>query len=531
MAVKYPTMYNGMYAGDMTKEQMDLILSIRQMDKLDGLKHMIYDFPKELCEQSIEEQRSIREILKETGEDDTQYLGELRDEQTVGVAFMYSSPRSILGDGVGFGKTAEIAALLNLLKKNNEITRFIMAVETSADVQTQRELVRFTGLNVVIIPSEKYKMEKVIKQTNWGKVDGVVIKHGALRSDLLSRWLSLYLDKDGFSRIFDTFILDESSVIKNDGKKITEYTRNICNIMSRRVHFLNATTFETNLMEVYYQIDIMNPNVLPKKWRIEKEYCTFNSEYYWIKVGGKPEQKKKFSLSGYKNQAQFKESCKLFYFGRARKPKDTNKYRVVGVYPTPEQIEAISKGYRYMEVLNSPSNVPDADIPFEVENVPKLEKLLEIIEKNYRGKKVMIYCFHINAQYKIAFELQERGYTTEVLNGETPQKERAEIKERFNTGDTEILVTNIKKSLNLHAGDACILYSMEPTPSKMEQIRGRIDRNVDDKVKEFILLVYKHTDEYRMLTEVVQQRSKDARDLTIDSKTAVDFFIESMQDE
>ena len=46
---------------------------------------------------SLEEQRSIRSIIKEEGLDYREYLGELRDYQTVGTAFMYVSPRSIIG--------------------------------------------------------------------------------------------------------------------------------------------------------------------------------------------------------------------------------------------------------------------------------------------------------------------------------------------------------------------------------------------------------------------------------------------------
>lgn len=529
MAVKYPIMVNGMYTGGMSQEQIDLIMNIRGMDKVDGLKKMVFNFPPELCSRSVDENKSIRSILEEEGIDSTEYLGELRDEQTVGTAFMYASPRSIIGDGVGFGKTAEISALINFTKKNGELKRFLMAVETSALTQTQMELIKFTGLYIVTIPSEAPKMRKVIEKTDWNKVDGVVIKHGALRSDLFSRWLSLYIDEKGYSKIFDTFILDESSVIKNSGKKITEYTQNICNIMSRRVHFMNATTFETNIMEIYNQIDMMNPELLPKAWRIQKEFCTYTNKPYWTRdASGKAKMNNSRQLSGYKNQAIFKESLKLFYFGRERKHRPGNKYKVVLMDPTTDQMLAINKGFRYMEVLNSPANVPDANIPFTREDVPKLDKLVQMVSEEYQGKKVMVYCFHIIAQHKIAEELRKQGKIVDILNGTHTDIERVDKMRGFNTGETDVLVTNSKKSLNLHAGDVCIFYSMEPTPSKMEQIRGRIDRNVDDKDKEFVLLAYEHTDEYRFLTEVVSQRSKDARDLTIDSKTAIDFFMESM---
>ena len=49
------------------------------------------------------------------------------------------------------------------------------------------------------------------------------------------------LDENGMCKIFNTFFLDESSVIKNNTTKTYKYTKNICNIVSR-VHFMNATT-------------------------------------------------------------------------------------------------------------------------------------------------------------------------------------------------------------------------------------------------------------------------------------------------
>lgn len=69
---------------------------------------------------------------------------------------------------------------------------------------------------------------------------------------------------------------------------------------------------------------------------------------------------------------------------------------------------------------------------------------------------------------------------------------------------------------------------METNPSKSFQIASRIDRHIDDTIKTFVLMLYEGTDEYKFFTTTVKQRAKDARDLTIDAKTTVDFFYESM---
>lgn len=533
MSVTTPTIYNGMYLGQMEPKIASYILDIRGRESIPNLKHMIFDFPAELVLRSIEEEKSIRDIVREEQLDYKKYLGELKDYQTLGTAFMYMSPRSVIGDGVGLGKTAEVSALINYLHQTKQLKRFLMAVETSALGQTQCEIMRFTGLRVVALPSEAYKLNRLIKKIDWTKVDGIVIKHSALRSDVLSKWLSLNINPDGTCRLFDTFFLDESSVIKNLTTKTAIYTKNICDICPR-VHFMNATVFETNIMDIYNQMDMMNPALLPKKWRIEKEFCTFGRSSYWTKENGKPKMNFRRDLTGYKNQAIFKERLKLVYFGRSKSDIGMDMPHVHKVYevePSNEQSMALQKGYRYMEVLNCPSLIPDLHLETNRKTVPKLDRLCNLLETDFADCKVMVYCFHNEAQQAIADECRKLGRNPVILNGQSKDQERWEIQTKFNKGEYDVIITNIMKSLNLFGGDVCIFYSNSMTPSKMFQVAGRIDRNVDDKIKTYILLIYSGTDEYKHFMEVTKQRTRDARDLTIDAKTTVDYFIESMVEE
>lgn len=533
MSVTTPTIYNGMYLGQMEPKIASYILDIRGRESIPNLKHMIFDFPAELVLRSIEEEKSIRDIVRDEQLDYKKYLGELKDYQTLGTAFMYMSPRSVIGDGVGLGKTAEVSALINYLHQTKQLKRFLMAVETSALGQTQCELMRFTGLRVVALPSEAYKLNRLIKKIDWTKVDGIVIKHSALRSDVLSKWISLNINPDGTCRLFDTFFLDESSVIKNLTTKTAIYTKNICDICPR-VHFMNATVFETNIMDIYNQMDMMNPALLPKKWRIEKEFCTFGRSSYWTKENGKPKMNFRRDLTGYKNQAIFKERLKLVYFGRSKSDIGMDMPHVHKVYevePSNEQSMALQKGYRYMEVLNCPSLIPDLHLETNRKTVPKLDRLCNLLETDFADCKVMVYCFHNEAQQAIADECRKLGRNPVILNGQSKDQERWEIQTKFNKGEYDVIITNIMKSLNLFGGDVCIFYSNSMTPSKMFQVAGRIDRNVDDKIKTYILLIYSGTDEYKHFMEVTKQRTRDARDLTIDAKTTVDYFIESMVEE
>lgn len=533
MSTKLPVEWNDMYLGGMSETQAELIMRTRDSKVIPNLKSTIFDFPLELIQQSIEEQQSIRNIVKRDNIDYNKYAATLRDYQTVGTAFMYLSPRSIIADGCGLGKTAEVAALINWLKYKGEMTRFLMAVETSAIGQTQCELMRFTGLYVVTMPSEAPKIKKMIERTDWTKVDGIIIKHSTLRSDPFSKWLALNINSEGLCNIFDTFFLDESSVIKNDTTKMYTYTKNICNIV-KRVHFMNATAFETNILDIYNQMDMMDANLLPKKWRIEKEYCTYSRTSYWTKENGKAKLNFRRERSGYKNQEAFKKSLRLVYFGRCKADIGMNLphvYKVYEVTPTNDMCLGLENGFRYSELLNCPSLVPDAKINFDRKSVPKLDRLCSLVENEFADDKIMVYCFHLEAQGVIAEELRKIGRKPVILNGSCSDEDRYAAQQGFNNGDYDVIVTNIKKSLNLYGGDVCIFYSMETNPSKAFQIASRIDRNVDDKIKTFIMLLYKGTDEYKFFTTTVKQRAKDARDLTIDAKTTVDYFFESMMED
>ena len=308
---------------------------------------------------------------------------------------------------------------------------------------------------------------------------------------------------------------------------------------------MNATVFETNIMDIYYQIDMMDPSLLPAKTNIEKKYSIYaRGKAYWRKnTEGKAEQKYRWERIGYKNQEEFKNSLKLCYLARSKQTPgileelgqaaDNNEYIVREVDPTTDQMLAIKSGFRYNEVLNSPNNVPDAGIGFNRKENPKLNELCNIIQNQLEGQLVMVYCFHISAQEQIKEELEKIGRKPIILNGRDTSAQkvqnRLKITESFNKGTHDVIITNIMKSLNLYNGDACILYSVVGNPSKQTQILGRIDRNVDNKKKTFILLLYRHTAEEELYKNVVSQREKDSRSLTIDAKGAVSRFMEVIE--
>lgn len=551
---------NSKFRGTLSAEECAVIDRIRQQKEIPKLRHCIYNFPREVRLEARALGISAYQYAVNNNVLD-KYMGELRDYQTVGAAFLYRSPRSMLGDAAGIGKTPQVCGMINMLRTNADNPKFagtvygnkkriLVAAEGSAVGQIAGEIEKFTGLRVTVLHSTADKMrrqaskfyltrvldgtlpeEPKIEYTKTGKVkkvkpkkadivtdfDVLVITHSTLRSDTFFTWFSRVVNE------FGTFVLDESYVVKTPSTVISGYVQALCDKIDR-VHFLNATVFETKLMDIVNQFTICNSSLLPPKSWIEQNFCTFRLVRY-PKRGGKGEMGTAWELASYKNQDWFREALSYVYLIRKKKDvkaSDTQRfYQTYLIKQTKAQKQAIRLGYRYFEVLNCPSLCTDLAIQNTPNDVPKLDRLLQLVTEDFEGQQIMIYVWHIEMQETIKELLEKAGLRPVILNGAT--KNRDEIRDGFNSGEYNVIITNAKRSLNLHSGDVCILYSMETNPATIEQIVARIDRNVDDSSKTFVLLAYEG-EEAAFFRDTVNQRAKDGSDLAdITSETVMKF--------
>lgn len=542
MSVKNPRLYKDCFRSELTEEQCQRIEQVKTQQDFPIFEHMIFKFPTDLIMESFERQVSIRSIVKERNIDIEPYRGTLRPYQRVGMAFGIENKHCMLGDAVGLGKTAEVSGVINYLYMNKQITRFVMAVETTAVGQTQVELMKFTGLNIVALPSETAKIKKAIERIDWDAVDGIIIKHSTLRSNIFNSWIAGFIGSGGKNFFFNTFILDESSVIKSDSSQVHNYTKNICSMVDRTI-FMNATPFEKCLMDIYYQFDMMDENLLPDKAFMNKNFCTWTRKSFWTteKVNGVNRKKKNFhfELGGYKNEDIFKKSLGLSYLGRSLKDVGMaidHEYKAYVIPTSEKQRQAMCNGFAYNEVLNCPSLVPTAGVNFDRKDCPKLDRLCDLAVSELSGLHFVVYCWHVDAQYTIKKELEKLGLKCAILNGSEPSgadkdMKKLQIIQDFNEGKYDVFITNIQKSLNLYGADAMVLYSNTATVGKMEQIRGRIDRHVDDKKRLYIMLLYEGSGEFDLINEKARMRGEASRSLILDAETAIDYFIASIDEQ
>ena len=502
---------NDRYSGTLTQEECDILEELIELDNQNGivpdLRHSIYNIADSEVSDFIEDY----EMFGGSMHPFNLTFGELRDEQTIGVCFMYWANKCILGDSVGMGKTVESAALMNLFKKQyndkGKKFRYLVLTEKNLSSQFRFELVKFTGEFVQLIPDGLQKT--ITKFTQLNPFDSaldynVVGTHALLTTKGFIQWLEQCRTLgEGFP--FDCIIIDESSCLGNSTTEISKGFSAISKY-AEHIYFLNATPFETQLGIFYNQLNMLDPTLLPTKENFTKEYCIMNYTGMYPKPTGR-----------YRNQANFKRLVGYRYFARTRRDKgavmEECNGRVVLSKLSPIQKEWLNKSQMHRMVFDCPNSIDDS-IEFNSENVPKLASLTELLNNECAdAETIIIFSHYKDAQRSLSQWLTKKGYSNRVLNGDTDNVTRQEVIKGFKNNEFRVLITNVQRGLNFGNCNHCIFYSFDPNPSRMIQFEGRITRSFDIVGKNVFILC-SLGEEYRTLNNVVRKRAEATSQFT-----------------
>lgn len=485
MGVSNPRYFRGKYwQGSMSDQNASAILTlIEDYDSVTSLKHCIKDLPKfqimdikNSAQAHLEEHNSFKGFNPDFSKDAP--LGTLTDPQTLGVAFMYYAGSTLLGDEVGLGKTVQVAGLINTLRKEfehkNKPFTALFLTEKSIVGQIQEKLIQFTGTYIHEIPSGEAKVvQKYIEQNEGGRTCSAVGSHSLLNSpDFI-----LYLAKNPF----DVIIFDESKGVKKQSSGLSQNAKAIFRL-HKRVILLNATPVETELRELYNQLDLLDPEYMPTVTEFNKRFTKTKRALYG------------FVPDGYKNQEEFAQLIRLRYFARTRRDLgaeyEGNEYRTILVPLSPVQKELKKKTTLHQMLMDYPPGIK-RDVPFNEETTPKLKALFAVLEEriNIGMTQAIIYCRYVKAQKDMCELLKEQGYRTVILNGQTADTKRKEIADAYTRGEYDIMITNVLRGLDLNTCDTAILYTIDPNPQNMVQFEGRMTREFNVKNKAVYLLV------------------------------------------
>lgn len=479
--VKY---YNGRFKGDKTNDTcntLEHIIGLREeRGSIDSLKHTIYN----LSDDEVLQVRNTGEIDPSISKE----KGTLTDAQTLGTAFMWYSGSCLLGDSVGLGKTVQIAALLNLARKQNIKQglpfRYLYLTEKTIVDQAVDKLVKFTRKYVHQLTGNKKENEEWREEMWGGHEGGIVAPHSIANQQIFHSWLSdvFDVDEDEGYYYFDYLIVDESSIFGNTNtqayKNATLLKRYCKNII-----FLNATPFESNLNTFYAQLNFIDDKMLTTKTEFKKQFY----KYGYNPFGNYQKH------TGYKNADVFKKQIGYFYFYHTRRElgaeiKNTH-YELMHLPMSEEQKELMDWTSMYGYVYDCPTLLK-SELPFDETVVPKLEMLDNILDEYFdTGDQVLIFCTFKKAQQYLQGWLEDSGYSAEILNGNiTNINERNRIVRSFVNKEYDVLITSVQKGLDFGDVKNLVFYSFESNPNKMIQMEGRLTRSFNIENKNIFIL-------------------------------------------
>lgn len=486
--------------GHLSDTQIQYLEKILEMPCIEKLKHIIPESAKLFG-------RDCEDIV-------------LYDAQTIAVGMAYINPYFFIGDKPGLGKTIMSAAIYAHYRKkakeeNQPISKLLVVTDNNHVEGISKDYKR-CGITLVPLYGGTDKINRTIKKfdINDSEIDGIATSWDSLK---VNGFLMYYLEvKDKL--LFGIF--DETSALKSDKTQTFKQADLIASNMDRIV-FLNASPFETSIMDMFNQFKVLNPTILPTKKFIYDRYVK-NGERTWfetryvtnnkgIKIP-KRIKRKAFMISDYVNQEELRERLKFHYIARTKQDFGNDApnhiYKLHPVKMTEKMATMLSNFglTMYREILNSPATLKNG-YKITTKTVPKLQVLLDLFE-SIAHERPVIYCFNIESQKAIQKELKDRGYSLPIISGQINKdgETRLKILEDFKNGEYDGLIINIEKAINIYGSEAMIFYDIPTNPQITYQLMGRIDRNNFTKSRSYHFLVYLHSPEMQNMIDLAYFR-------------------------
>lgn len=188
------------------------------------------------------------------------FNGRLRPYQKSGFNWLYflNSYRfgGCLADDMGLGKTVQTLTLLQSQKNNGEKGASLLIMPTSLIYNWQVEAKKFTPDLKVLNYSGTHRSKDVSK---FSKYDLVLTSYGITRLDYT-------ILQDYY---FNYVILDESQAIKNPQSNIAKA---VSTLKSKNRLILTGTPLENSTMDLWSQMNFINPGLLGTQSFFQKEF-------------------------------------------------------------------------------------------------------------------------------------------------------------------------------------------------------------------------------------------------------------------
>ena len=429
-----------------------------------------------------------------------------------------------LADDMGLGKTVQILAFILLQRSKRGRNSNLIVVPASLVFNWQAEALRFApDLQVLTL----HGAERLKSTANFDEYDIVLTTYGTLLSDV--RFLREYT--------FNYIFLDESQNIKNPESQRYKAARML---QSRNKIAITGTPLENNTFDLFGQLSFTCPGLLGSKQHFKEIYSAPVDQFHDRKRAAELHRKvSPFILRRTKEEVapelpertEITLYCEMGHEQRAMYEAYEKEFRELISATTGDELEIgpmhILRGLtRLRQICDSPLLLKGDKLPGE--HSSKIAVLMEHLEGQSAGHKVLVFSQFVGMLDLIGQELGKRGISYLSLTGRT--RNRSEVVERFQK-DEEIQVFLISlraggTGLNLTKAD--YVYLMEPwwNPAVENQAIDRAHRIGQDKKVVAVRMICPGTIEDKM-----QQLQEGKKELARKLITSGEALINSLTKE
>ncbi|MBW7875462.1 MAG: DEAD/DEAH box helicase [Candidatus Cloacimonetes bacterium] len=409
--------------------------------------------------------------------------------------------RVLLADEVGLGKTIEAGLIIHEYAKRREVQRILIVTPASLTRQWQSELkLKFDLDFELALGSEALEQEP-----------RVIVSLDTVK---LRRYQGYFAQNT-----YDLVIVDEAHKLKN--RKTLNY-QFVKKISSKFLLLLTATPIQNELLELYNLIHLLAPGALGTLQQFRKRHVHPVNR----RLPVQPEELKKMIEPHMIRNTRRSTSLNL-------PPRRVIMQEVVFGEPERllyDQLESLIHDFYFMlsserqgmnqltmmlfqklmtsspqALLESVSGVLGRnDLGFEIRDsllkletyakevsMPaKLRVVLELLENELKGERVLIFTQFRRTQTVISEALKSKGITVHLFYGEMSSKQKEAVVKQFKDGVSVLVSTDAgSEGQNLQFARYMINYDLPWNPMKVEQRIGRVHR-LGQKHEVFILNLF-----------------------------------------
>lgn len=412
----------------------------------------------------------------------------LRDYQRRGYEWMYMLDRlhmgGVLADDMGLGKTVQVIALLQATREARRTS--LIVAPTSLTYNWLSEINRFApGMSAAVISGTVAQRERMWTHLrDNGDLDIAITSYPLIRRDI-----------DRIREISFRFaVLDEAQNIKNTGSIVAAAARQI---QADTRLALTGTPMENGVGELWSIFDFVLPGYLPPYHSFLRKYQDgMNSEQLRARI-------QPFLTRRLKQEVLTELPDKLeTRLTAAMTSEQRNIYRAAMERLRPKVRQVMQEkgiGRGRMEVLSAITELreicchPGLILNGYTGGSGKEEMLVELLPEMIAGnRRILIFSQFTSMLKKLRIRLENEGYSTMYLDGDTPAGERLGLTERFNGGEGQIFLISLRaggSGLNLTGADVVIHYDPWWNPAAEEQATDRAHRIGQTKKVDVIRLV------------------------------------------